>query len=162
MKAHHGQRDRGEHGAEQGLHGGSQLGRRQGPGIFALIGQDVGNDGLIGRSVGSRSGLQYGDHHVDVPYLVDERQYEHDGGADQMQGHQEQAAGEAIGIGARDRRDRDVDEHLDGQGGAEDRARGGPGEVVGEQSHSDGGQSGAEQAGHLGCEQAQVVMVVER
>lgn len=159
-------REEGEQGgrerrAEQVLQVVGEPGEREGPGVVAFVGQDVGDGRLERRGEGGGGGLEQHDQDVDLPDLGDEGQGQGGDGAGEVHGDEERAPGYPVGERADQRGYGDVRDHLEGERGPEDGGGVGAREVVREEAQRDGREAGAGQGDHLRGEEASVGAVTQ-
>jgi len=159
--AHEGQQDGREHRAGHALQVGREARERQGLGVFGLVREQVRDHRLERWGEGGGCDIEHRHQGVDLPGLAHERQGSRDAGADDVQRDQQRLAGQPGRQRARERRDADIGDHLDGEGHAEHLAGIGPGQIMGQQTQSHRRHAGAEQGGDLGDEQMPVTGVTE-
>ena len=147
------ERRRGQAGAEQGLQVVGQARERKGADVARLLGQQVRDGRLEAGGEAGRAGVDQEDQGEDLPDLGDEGQAGDQPGAGEVERDQQRPARQAVCEAADERRDQDVGDHLEREGGAEHPAGLAAGEVVGEQRQRDGREPGADQGDHLGREE---------
>ena len=84
-----------------------------------------------------------------MPNLIDPRQQQHHRQSGDVECHQQGAARQAIGIGARQWRDKHIGHHLDRQRGPQHGAGILACQLVGQQAQGDGGQPSSYQSHYL-------------
>lgn len=151
----------GQRRAEQVLQVVGEAGEREGAGVVALVGQEVGDRRLEGRGEGGGGGLEQQDQDVDLPDLGDEGQGEGGGGAREVHGDEQRAPGYPVGERADQGGDSDIGDHLDRERRPEDRGGVGAREVVGEEAQRDGGEARTGEGDDLGGEEATVGAVTQ-
>ncbi len=161
METDHGQQCSGEHRAGNTFEVIGQSRQRQGPGVFVLIGQDVGNGRLKGWSERGRGRLQDENQHIDLPDLRHKRQGKGDQSTYQVQRDQHCLAWQAFCKSRSNRCNANIGCHLDRQRCAEDCTRSGSRKVEGQQPQCNGGKPRTYQRNDLSQEQMPVGSIGE-
>jgi len=131
-------------------------------GVIGLVRQHVWDHGLKGRRERCRRRIERGHQRINLPGFRNERQGERDAGAHKIKTDEQSLARQAGRERARNRRDADIAEHLDGERRTEDFTSLRSGEIVREQAERDSRQASAEERGCLRREEVAIGAVLER
>ena len=136
-------------------------GKRKGIRVIPLARENVGDRCLERRCEGSRCRLKQRNQYIDLPYLVDERQRDGDGCADEIQRDEKGAPRHKVRDPARQQSDHDIGGHLDRERGSEHRTGIFSRQIVGKQRQRDRHQPRADKGHDLGREKMPVGPVLQ-